>query len=110
MNDINYIQSNPNFVQTVYDLSVADTGATGHYLTLDSPLENKQKAVHPIPIGIPDGEIITSTHTSLLYQQDLPIQERKAHLFPGINKALLSIGTLCDHGCEATFNESLSSF
>ena len=45
-----------------------------------------------------------STHTSLLSHQDLLIQARKAHLFPGLNKALLSIGTLCCHGCEATFN------
>ena len=47
----------------------------------------------------------TSTHTALLSQQDLPIQARKVHIFPGINKALLSIGTLCNHGCQATFDD-----
>ena len=51
------------------------------------------------------GEIITSTHTALLSHQDLQIQAQKAHLFPGLNKALMSIVTLCDHGCESTFNE-----
>ena len=51
-----------------------------------------------------NGEIITSTHTALLYHQDLPIQARKSHLFPGINKAMVSIGTLCNHGSEATFS------
>ena len=44
-------------------------------------------------------------HTALLSHQDLLIQARKAHIFPGLNKALLSIGTLCDHGCEATLND-----
>ena len=78
---------------------------TVHYLTLDSPCYNKQQAVYPLPIKMPNGEIITSTHTALLSNQDLPIQSQKAHIFPGLNKALLSIGTLCDHGCEATFNE-----
>ena len=31
------------------NLSVADTGTTGHYLTLDSPCDNKQQAVHLLP-------------------------------------------------------------
>ena len=36
-NYINYIQSNPKLVRPMDDLAVADTGTTGHYLTLDSP-------------------------------------------------------------------------
>ena len=79
-NYINYIQYNPKIIQTVDDLAVADTGTTGHYLTLDSPCENKQQAVNPLPIQILNGEIITSTHTTLLSQQYLPIQARKAHI------------------------------
>ena len=53
---------------------------------------------------MPNGEIITSTHTALLNHQDLTFQARQAHLFPGLRKALISIGTFCEHGCEATFN------
>ena len=52
-----------------------------------------------------NGEIIKSTQTELLSHPDLTLQARKAHLFPGLNNALLSIGTLCNHGCEATFND-----
>ena len=92
------------------NLSVADTGTTGHYLTLDLPCNNKQQYVRPLPIQMPNGEIITSTHTALLSRQYLTIQACKGHIFPGLNRALLSIGKLCDHGCEATFNVSLSSF
>ena len=104
-NSINYIQSNPKLVQAVDDLAVANTGTTGKYLTLESPCDNKQQVVNALPIQMPNGDIITSTHTSLISQQNLPIQAREAHLFTGINKALLSIGTLCDHGCEANFND-----
>ena len=103
-NYINYIQSNPKLLLSVEDLSVADTVMMGHYLTLDFPCSNKQKAVHPLPMQMPNGEIIKSTHIALLAHPDLPLQARQAHLFPGLKKALLSIGTLCDHGCEATFN------
>ena len=37
-------------------------------------------------------EIITSIHTALISKPDLPIEAQKAHIFPGVNKALLSIG------------------
>ena len=87
------------------DLAVADTGIMGHYLTLELPCKNKQQAVHPLLIQMPNGKIITSTHTSLLSQPDLPLQAQNAHIFPGLNKALLSIVILCNYGCEATFND-----
>ena len=80
-NYINYIQYNPKLVQTVDNLTVVDTGTAGHYMTLDSPCDNKQQAVHPLTIQMPNGEITTSTHTALLSHQDLPIQAQKSHLF-----------------------------
>ena len=88
------------------DLAVADTGTMGYYLALDSPCDNKQLAANPLPIQMPNGEIFVSTHTALLSQQDLPIQARKSHLFPGINKALLSIGILCNRECQSTFDDN----
>ena len=86
------------------NLAVADTGTTGKYLTLNSPCNNKQQAVHPLPIQMTNKEIITSTHTSLLSNQELPIQAQKSRIFAELNKALLSIGKFFDHGYEATFN------
>ena len=103
-NYINCIQSNPKLVLLVEGLEVADTGTMGHYITLNSPCTKKRKAVHLLPIQIPIGEIIKFTHTALLTHQDLPLQDRQAHIFPGLKKALLSIGTLCEHVCESTFN------
>ena len=102
-NNINYIQSNPKLVLSVEDLAVAETGTTGHYLTLNSPCCNKRITIHPLPIQMQNGEIITSSHTALLNHQDLPFQARQEHIFPGPRKALLSIWTFCEHGCEATF-------
>ena len=54
---------------------------------------------------MPNGEVITSTHTALLPCTNIPLAARKAHIFPGLKTALLSIGTFCDHGCNATFTE-----
>ena len=68
------------------ELSVVDTVTTGKYKTLDLPCD-------------------TSTHTELLSKKDLPIEARKTHLFPGLNKSLLSIGNVFDHGCQEVFND-----
>ena len=87
------------------EIKVSYTGTTGHCLTLDSPCDNKQLAIHPLSIRMPNGDIITSTHTAILSKQDLPIQARKLHLFPGLNNALLYIETLFDNGCQATFDD-----
>ena len=54
-NYTNYIQSNSKIVETLDDLAVADTGKMGHYLTLDLPCNNKQLAVHPLSIQMPNG-------------------------------------------------------
>ena len=84
---------------------MADTVTTGHYLTLYSPCDNKKISVIPLPILIPNGKIITSTHTALLSKPDLTIEEQKAHIFPGLNKALLSIGNFCNHVYQVVFND-----
>ena len=56
---------------------------------------------------MPNGDIITSTHIALLPQQNLPLQARKAHIFPKLTKPLISIGILCDNDCIAVFDEDL---
>ena len=54
-NYINYIQLNTKLEQPMDDLAAVDTGMTGHYLTLDLQCNNKQQAVHPLPIQMPNG-------------------------------------------------------
>ena len=70
-----------------------------------TPCTNKHTATQPIPIKMPNGEIITSSHIALLPQHNLPDKARKAHMFPGLQKTLISIGTLCDNNCIAVFDE-----
>ena len=85
--------------------AVADSGTIGHYITPTTPCKNKQTATHPIPIKILNGDIITSSHIVLLPQHNLPDKAHKAHIFPGLHKPLISIGTLCDNNCIAVFDE-----
>ena len=43
-------------------LPIADTGATSFFLTKGAPCQNKQRAVNPIIIKLPNGRKIKSTH------------------------------------------------
>ena len=54
---------------------------------------------------MPNGEIITSSHIALLPQHNLPDKARKLHIFPGLQKPLISIGTLFDNNSIAVFVE-----
>ena len=106
-NYINYINYNPKRVKKtkVDELAVAYTGTSGHYLTLDYPCDNKKISVIPIPIRMPNREILTSIHTALLSKTYLTIEARKSHIFTGLSKALLSIGNFFDHRCQAVFDD-----
>ena len=102
--DINCI---PNIVSPLSRNSViAYLGTTGHYLTSTTQCVDKQVALSPLPIHTPNGEIIYSTHTALLPNQYLPLEARRCHIFSGLNKAFVSIGVLCNHGCIAHFDEN----
>jgi hypothetical protein len=76
-----------------------------HFLKTDSPCVEKNATTLGINVRLPNGCIITSTHTALLDLPALPLAARQAHLFPDLcNSALLSISQFCDHGFEARFN------
>ena len=91
---------------------IADTGATGHYASTDfimintslSPIINIKQTDNPISVQLPDNHHIKSTHTANLDIPSLPLEATEAHLFPDLGAtSLLSIGKLCDAGCEAKF-------
>lgn len=86
-------------------LAIADTGSTGHFLPADTPVLNKRPAIHPITIHNPNGTIMHSTHIAELNVPTLPLAARKAHIVPALHSLpLLSIGQLCDAGCQITLD------
>ena len=90
--------------------AVADSGTTGHYITPTTPYMNKHKATQPIPIKMLNVEIITSSHIALHPQHNLPDKACKAHIFPGLQKPLISIGTFCDNNFITVFDEKGSQY
>ena len=61
----------------------ADTGTTGHFIALPDAavLINMQPIDHGISVSLPDGQIITSTHTATLNLPAIPPAAREAHVF-----------------------------
>jgi hypothetical protein len=86
-------------------MGIADTAATGNYITTDCPVTDKHPTSNSIDVTLPNGVNITSTHTALLQlPHELPLGACKADIFPGLKSgSLVGIGQLCDHGCTATF-------
>ena len=91
-----------------------DSGSSGNYfpyqyLTNESTLlTNFAPTNNPTRIQLPNGSTIASTHTADLAipNTTLPPTTKQAHIFPDLGEtALLSLGLLCDAGCEATFQK-----
>jgi len=86
--------------------AIADSGTTGNYLPSTATVTHRTTATHPISVEVANGTVIKSTETGLLKNTALPLAARKVHLFPELNKALLSIGLFCDNGCDVLFNDT----
>jgi hypothetical protein len=51
---------------------LADSGATGHFFTTNAHVVNKQIALNPLNVKIPDGNTLQSSHTCELDLPKLP--------------------------------------
>ena len=85
-------------------MAVADSVTTRHYIATNTLCINKTKANHPIPIILPNGDIISSTHIMILPQTNLSDTARRAHIFPHLTKPLISIETICINNCITVFD------
>jgi hypothetical protein len=86
-----------------------DTGATGHFFKVSMDLDNimpTSENTH-INVSLPDGTIITITHTGNLRIPGIPLSVQQAHVFPHLTShSLLSISQLCAHGCKSIFTDT----
>jgi hypothetical protein len=76
-------------------------------LLLDTWCTQKKSTSNPIQVILPNGQVISSTHTANLPFPQLPATAIQAHVFPHLhNQALLSVVLLCDAGCTVTFEQT----
>ena len=88
------------------NLAIADSGTTGHFITSEAICQNKKKATNGLWVTLLDSSSIQATHSSDLKIAALPMQARKAHVFPQLKTSLISIPQLCDAGYKAIFDDT----
>ena len=84
---------------------MTDSGTTGHFLHMQSKCVNKRRTTEGLQVKLPNGATTTSTHVSLLDLPQLPMEARRAQIFPDVKHALISISMLCDEGYMAIFDD-----
>ena len=88
----------------------ADTGASRHYFKpSDAHVLRQIKRVANGPsVLLPNGDTLQATQKALIPINDtLSVQAQQTYIFPGLeNASLLSIGQLCDDGCQALFDNN----
>lgn len=87
-----------------HSTAILDSGASGHYLLCTSPCRNKQPITNGLEVKLPNNATLTSTHTAEIQLDGVPSGAMQAHIFPQLGNALISVGQLCDYGCETSFN------
>ena len=89
----NYICSRNN--------AITDSGCTNHYICVDTPHNNIQRCSDGIIVQQPDGRTMRATNACNIAVDHLQPAVTRDTFFLGIkNKALLSLGQLCNNGCE----------
>jgi hypothetical protein len=85
-------------------MSIADSGATSHFVTIDAPAINRKVTNNPLAITTANGKLMYSTHTAELNIPYLPFAARLCHVVPKLDPySLVSIGQLCDADCDVLF-------
>jgi len=93
----------PTLTSTPF-LAIADTRCTAHFFTMDTPMCNVCPTMQPITIHTPSGALLKSMHEAELNLPALPLAARQGHIVPHLAmQPLLSIGQLCNAGCDVAF-------
>jgi len=88
--------------------ALSDSGATSHFIVEGAHVTNKQVAITPITITLPDGSTLQSTHTCNVDIPWLRSDATTAHIVPGLAHAsLLSTAKFCDAGYTVYFDSDV---
>ena len=106
------INTPPPSLLKIYDVSkenskdwaVLDSGATSHFLVVDTTATKVTPATNPVTVTIPDGSTLKSTHVRKLDLPRLPMAARIGHVIPGLaSQSLVPVVQLTDAGCGSRF-------
>jgi hypothetical protein len=83
--------------------AIADTGASGFYVTPSAPVINIDPTASKVTVGDAAGTL----HRSLAQEDiQLNLSDCKASIMPTFQRNLLGIGKFCDKDCTVVFNKT----
>jgi hypothetical protein len=89
-------------------MSIADSGATLHFVTIDAPTINCKVTNNLLAITTAIDELMYSTHMAGLNIPYLPSAARHCHVMPKLGQfSLVSIGQLCNADREVLFQREI---
>ncbi len=94
--------SNPSNLPVNYT-GVADTGASGIYLTKHAPVNHHNTSAPSISVGTANGTIACSSTSAQLKLTNLQPSARQGHIMPSFTKTLVGIAPLCNTNLVVIF-------
>ena len=92
---------------TPSDTEIADTGASGIYLTLKAPCANINPAALQVVVGTVGGP---PHRYSASYDVNITMPVTKVHIMPNFHHNMMGIGPLCDNCCRVLFEKNMLLF
>ena len=93
-------------LKNIREWAILDSGASSHLLVVGETVTNKQVAVAPIPVTLPDGDQVHYTNIGDLEIPHLPKSARECNIIPDLaSYSLISVVKLCKAGCEVSFTK-----
>ena len=93
-------------IDEIRNWEILDSGATSHFLVVDSPVDDVTPTTNPMRVRQPDGTHVQLTHICSLRIPELPRDAQLAHIIPGLaSHSLLLVVRLCNAGCTVTFTK-----
>ena len=84
-------------LKNIREWAILDSVVSSHFLVLGVPVTNKQVAVNPISVTLPDGDQVHSTHIGKLDMPQLPKSARVCHIIPDLaSYSLILVVKLCE--------------
>jgi hypothetical protein len=88
------------------ETAILDSGCTIIFLSATAPCMNTRAAHVPLHVKMANGTAIQSSHTSGLLLSAFNLEARRAHILTGlVHNYLISVGQLCDSGCDIIFTQ-----
>ena len=79
-------------IPTTNNHVIIDSGAANTFIVVNTKVKNKTPNLRPLPVTVPNGKQMYTTHTYELDIPEVPLNARLGHVLPGLHQySLISV-------------------